>query len=112
VEIRRRWVEAGEQFAVLGRKFQERYTGRTHDEIDERMHAAIGKAIEAVDEVLVAAGRALDDPDPLREDAQQALTALQRALLVTFTDSTAELEAAAERLRIGLAELAAFDPEV
>lgn len=110
MEIRRQWVQAGEEFAGLGRKFQERYQGRTHDEVDERLHAAIGNAIEAVDEVLIAAGQALGDT-ALREDAQRALSALHHALLVTFTDSTEEIEAAAERLRIGLAHLAEIEYE-
>lgn len=103
-EIRRRWLAAGEEFATLGRKFQERYEGRTHDEVDERLHAAVANAIEAVDEVLIAAGRALGD-DELHADAQQALSALHSALLVTFTDATEEIEAASERLRVGLTRL-------
>jgi hypothetical protein len=111
-EIRRRWLDAGEQFAVLGRKFQERYQGRTDDEVDARLHAAIGGAIAGIEEVLIAAGAALDDETSLRDDAQRALSALHGALQVTFTDSTEEIEAASERLRIGLAELAARAAEV
>jgi ElaB/YqjD/DUF883 family membrane-anchored ribosome-binding protein len=110
MEIRQRWLAAGEQFAVLGRSFQERYQGRTHDEVDERLHAAIGAAIGAVDEVLVAAGLALgDEAEELQGDAQQALSALRDALLVTFTDSTEEIDAASEQLRIGLAQLAELE---
>lgn len=103
-EIRRRWLAAGEEFAELGRKFQERYSGRARDADDERLHAAVGNAIDAIDEVLVAAGAALGD-DELHADAQRALSALHAALLVTFTDATDEIEAAAERLRVGLAKL-------
>jgi ElaB/YqjD/DUF883 family membrane-anchored ribosome-binding protein len=110
MEIRQRWLEAGERFAVLGRRFQERYEGRTPDEVDERLHTAIGDAIGAVDEVLVAAGRALgDQAEELQDDAQRALASLRDALVVTFTDSTEEIEAAAERLRIGMAELAELE---
>lgn len=110
MEIRQRWLAAGEQFAVLGDKFQERYQGRTDDEVDDRLHTAIADAIAAVDEVLVSAGRALgDDAEALQGDAQQALSALRDALVVTFTDATAEIEAASERLRIGLADLAALE---
>lgn len=108
MEIRQRWLAAGEQFAVLGRKFQERYEGRTNDEVDERLHTAIGDAIESVDEVLLAAGGALGD-DALHADAQRALSALHAALLATFTDSTEEINAASERLRVGLAQLAELE---
>ena len=107
-DIRKRWLEAGEQFAVLGRKFQDRYDQRTGDEADERLHAAIADAMNAVEEVLIAAGRALGDGTPLREDAQRSLAALNAALCVTFTDSTAEIQAAAGKLRIGLAELSDY----
>lgn len=110
-EMRRQWLEAGEEFAALGRKFQERYEGRTHDEVDERLHTAIGNAIGAVDEVLVAAGLALGDTS-LREDAQKALSALRGALLQTFTDSSAEIDAASEQLRVGLAHLATVETDV
>jgi hypothetical protein len=107
-EIRQRWLEAGAAFAELGGKFQERYQGRTHDEVDARLHSGVANAISAVDEVLLAAGRALGD-DALHGDAQRALTALHEALLVTFTDSSEELQAAADQLRVGLARLAEFE---
>jgi ElaB/YqjD/DUF883 family membrane-anchored ribosome-binding protein len=107
-EIRTRWIAAGEQFATLGSKFQDRYTGRTGDEVDGRLHAAIEQAMHAVEEVLISAGHALEDQMELREDAQRALAALQGALAVTFTDATDEIEAAAGRLRLGLAELGNF----
>jgi hypothetical protein len=107
-EIRRHWLEAGEAFAELGYRFQERYEGRTHDEVDQRLHAAIGNAMAAIEEVLLAAGRALDDVS-LQPQAQQALTALHAALCATFTDSTEEIKAASERLRIGLAQLAEYE---
>jgi hypothetical protein len=110
VDIRRRWLEAGEAFAELGRKFQERYTGRTTDEVDQRLRAAVSGAIDAVDEVLVAAGRALGDTS-LQADAQRAVSALHGALLATFTDATDEIEAAAERLRVGLAKLQAMEEQ-
>ena len=103
--IRKQWLEAGEQFAELGRKFQERYHGRTGDDVDKRLHAAVGDAMQAVEEVLIAAGRALGDSSPLREDAQRSLSALNAALCATFTDATEEIQAAAGRLRMGLAEL-------
>jgi ElaB/YqjD/DUF883 family membrane-anchored ribosome-binding protein len=110
MEIRQRWLAAGERFAVLGDKFQERYQGRTHDEVDDRLRTAIGNAIGAVDEVLVSAGIALgEESGALQGDAQQALSALRDALIVTFTDATEEIEAASERLRIGLADLAALE---
>jgi hypothetical protein len=111
-EIRTRWLDAGEQFALLGRKFQERYSGRTGDEVDSRLHTAIEGAMHAVEEVLIAAGHALDDGTELREDAQRALTALHHALGVTFTDSTAEIEAAVGNLRLGLAELSNYSDVV
>jgi hypothetical protein len=111
-EIRTRWIAAGEAFAVLGNKFQERYSGRTGDEVDERLHSAIEGAMHAVEEVLISAGRALGDGTELREDAQRALTALHDALGVTFTDSTAEIEAAAGKLRLGLAELSNYSDVV
>lgn len=111
-EIRTRWLEAGEQFAVLGHKFQERYDGRTGDEVDDRLHTAIEGAMHAVEEVLIAAGHALDEGVELREDAQRALVALRNALGVTFTDATAEIEAAAGRLRLGLAELSHYSDVV
>ena len=107
-EIRTRWLAAGEQFAVLGRKFQERYVGRTGDEVDQRLHAAIEGAMHAVEEVIIAAGHALEDGTELREDAQRALTAMHDALAVTFTDATAAIEAAAGNLRLGLAELSNY----
>jgi hypothetical protein len=110
VDIRRRWLDAGEAFAELGRKFQERYSGRTTDEVDQRLRAAVTGAIEAVDEVLVAAGHALGDAS-LQADARRALSALHDALLATFTDVTDEIQAAAERLRVGLAQLQAMDEE-
>lgn len=43
--------------------------------------------------------------DDLQADAQRALSALHAALLVTFTDATDEIRAAADRLRVGLATL-------
>jgi hypothetical protein len=109
-EIRRRWLDTGEQFADLGRKFQERYEGGVDEQADQRLHAAVGDAIQAVDEVFLAAGMALGDAS-LQDDAQRALSALHGALLVTFTDATAELEAAAERLRVGLAQLSELEDE-
>lgn len=111
-EIRKRWLEAGEEFAGLGRKFQEHYHGRTGDEIDDRLHGAIENAMHAVEEVLLAAGKAMGDGTPLRGDAQRALSALHDALCVTFTDSTAEIEAAAARLRLGLAQLSDYEEVV
>lgn len=110
-EIRTRWLAAGEQFAELGRKFQERYQGRTGDEVDARLHLAIEDAMHAVEEVLIAAGRGLEGAE-LREDAQRALGALHDALAVTFTDATAEIEAAAGRLRLGLTELSNYSDVV
>jgi len=107
-EIRQRWVRAGEQFAELGRKFQERYDGHTGDEVDDRLHRAIEGAMHAVEEVLISAGHALDDGTPLREDAQRALSALHDALKVTFTDSTEAIESAASNLRLGLAQLSDY----
>jgi hypothetical protein len=107
-EIRKRWTDAGEAFADLGGKFQARYTGRSGGDVDARLHQAIGDAIAAVDEVLVAAGAALGDND-LQPDAQRAVTALHAALLVTFTDASDEINAASERLRVGLAQLAERD---
>jgi hypothetical protein len=109
-EIRRQWLDAGEQFAALGRKYQERYEGRTDDEVDERLHSAIGEAIAAVDELLIAAGWALGDTS-LREDAQKALSALHAALRVTFTDASAEIDAASEQLRVGLAQLSTVETD-
>ena len=111
-EIRTAWLAAGEQFAVLGRKFQQRYQGRTGEEVDDRLHDAIGNAMHAVEEVLIAAGRALDDGTELREDAQRALATLHHALGVTFTDATAAIEEAAGRLRLGLAELSNYSDVV
>lgn len=108
-EIRKQWLEAGEQLASLGTKFQQRYQGRTGDEVDARLHAAIDNAMQSVEEVLIAAGRALDDDTPLRDDAQRALGALHGALSATFTDSTAEIEAASQNLRIGLAKLTDYE---
>jgi hypothetical protein len=110
-EIRTAWLAAGEQFAGLGRKFQERYSGRTGDEVDQRLHSAIEGAMHAVEEVLISAGRALDGTE-LREDAQRALGALHNALAVTFTDATEEIEAAAGKLRLGLAELSHYSDVV
>jgi hypothetical protein len=111
-EIRKQWLAAGEQFAELGRKYQERYEGRTGDEVDKRLHDAIEGAMQAVEEVLIAAGHALGDGTPLREDAQRSLAALHQALCVTFTDATEEIEAAASRLRLGLAELSGYQDRV
>jgi hypothetical protein len=109
-EIRRRWLDTGEQFAELGRKFQERYTGTTDEAADERLRTAIGDAIKAVDEVFISAGLALGDTS-LQDDAQRALSALHGAMLVTFTDATEEIEAAAEQLRVGLAQLSELEDE-
>ena len=107
-DIRSQWLQAGEQFAELGRKFQQRYDGRSGDEVDERLHGAIESAMHAVEEVLIAAGHALDDNVDLRDDAQRALGALNEALRVTFTDATEAIEAAASKLRLGLAELSSY----
>ncbi len=109
-EMRKQWLEAGEDFAALGRKFQERYEGRTHDEVDQRLHTAIGAAIAAVDELLVAAGHALGDA-ALHEDAQRAVASLHAALKLTFTDRRAEIDAAAEQLRVGLAHLSTVETD-
>jgi hypothetical protein len=109
-EIRRRWLDTGEQFAELGRQFQQRYSGSADEQTNERLHNAIGDAIRSVDEVFLAAGHALGDAS-LQEDAQRALSALHGALLVTFTDATEEIEAAAEQLRVGLAQLSQLEDE-
>jgi sulfite reductase beta subunit-like hemoprotein len=109
-EIRRRWLDTGEQFAELGRKFQQRYEGGADEETERRLHDAIGNAIHAVDEVFISAGHALGDAS-LQDDARRALSALHQALLVTFTDATEQIEAAAERLRVGLGRLAELDEE-
>lgn len=107
-ELRKRWSETADRFADLGRKFQERYEGHADDEADARLHAAIENAMRAVEEVLISAGHVLGDGTELREDAQRSLASLHAALAATFTDATEEIEAAASKLRLGLADLNSY----
>jgi hypothetical protein len=103
-DIRSKWIEAGECFADLSRQFHARYQERAEEveEADsERLQSAVGNVLEAVDGVMVAAGKTIRDP-ALREDTERAAGALREALMVTFTDAIAEIEAASERLRQGL----------
>jgi hypothetical protein len=107
-EIRGRWLEAGECFAELGRRYRQHQEAQQVLALEpddrDRLHEAVGGAIEAVDAVLVAAGRTVGD-ESLRADAEEALGALRNALEVTFTEAGAEIEAAAERIRLGLRRL-------
>ena len=111
-ELRRRWLDTADCFADLGRKFQARYEGQGGDEVDARLHSAIENAMKSVEEVLISAGHVLGDGTELREDAQRALTSLHLALAATFTDARAEIEAAASKLRLGLADLNAYSDVV
>jgi hypothetical protein len=103
-DIRQKWIEAGERFADLSRQFHTRYQERIDEvaaEDSERLQSAVGNVLEAVDGVMVAAGKTIRDP-ALRDDTERAASALREALMVTFTDAIAEIEAASERLRQGL----------
>ena len=111
-DLRKRWLDTAGRFADLGRAFQERYEGRSGDEVDARLHTAIENAMRAVEEVLISAGHAMGDDVDLRDDARRALASLHDSLAATFTDSTQEIEAAANRLRLGLADLSAYADHV
>jgi hypothetical protein len=104
--IREAWVALGDEFADIGRRFRENYdqVSGTATRGTERSQESIDRAVnairKAIDGTARAIGESLRDPK-IREETEEAGSALLRAVGVTLSQLGQSLQRDAEREQDG-----------